>query len=108
MKFFFLLLAGLLFLSGCRKQAELSECIQSKIESFSNHSCQYGAEVKEYIFQGQTAYVFQMGYCGADLTAEVVDRNCNYLGDLGGIIGNTKINGEDFSTAIYVRTIWQR
>jgi hypothetical protein len=31
------------------------------------------------------------------MTSEVFDENCNSIGFLGGITGNTKINGEDLS-----------
>jgi len=64
--------------------------------------------VKQYIFQGQTAFVFEIGACGADLTSDVVDNECKLLGRLGGFIGNTIINGDDFSDAQYVRTVWSR
>ena len=49
-----------------------------------------------------------MGSCGADLFANVFDADCNILGNLGGIIGSTTINGVEFSTAVYKRTIWER
>ena len=80
------------------------------ITAFSNNSliCEHGANVKEYIFQGQTVFVFDIGYCGADLSSGVVDNNCNLIGTLGGFLGNTKINGEEFSYAKYVRTVWTR
>ena len=53
-------------------------------------------------------YVFDLGTCGADMTSEVLDENCNTLGFLGGIAGNTKINGDDFGNAKYKSTIWSR
>jgi Domain of unknown function (DUF6970) len=80
------------------------------ITAFSNNSliCEHGPNVTEYIFQGQTVFVFDMGYCGADLSSEVVDNNCNSIGFLGGFLGNTRINGEEFSNAKYIATIWSR
>jgi len=80
------------------------------ITAFSNNSliCQHGANVQQYAFQGQTVFVFDMGICGADLTSDVVDSECNLLGRLGGFVGNTIINGEEFSNAKYIRTVWSR
>ena len=66
-----------------------------------------GANVKQYEFQAKRVYVFDPGSCGADMTSEVFDENCNSIGFLGGITGNTKINGEDFNSAKYKSTIWQ-
>jgi hypothetical protein len=107
--FCFVLLFGLLFFSNCQKKEEpFPDCIQSEIAAFSNNSCEHGASIKQYVFQGQTVFVFGPGHCGADLSAGVVDKNCKYLGDLGGITGNTRINGEEFSNAKYIRTVWSR
>jgi hypothetical protein len=83
-------------------------CIENKVVSFNKTSDCDNAYVTEHIFQGKTVYVFSPGTCGADLTSEVVDSECNTLGYLGGISGNTKINGEKFSNAIFVRTIWRK
>jgi len=84
-------------------------CIENKIVSFSNTSICDNARVTEYIFQGKTVYVFSPGNtCGADLTSEVVDSDCNTLGYLGGISGNTSINGEKISNAIFVKFVWKK
>jgi len=87
---------------------EQQTCLQTKINSFSsgNYACPTSANVKEYLFQNNTVYVFEPGNCGADMTAEVINVNCNTLGYLGGIAGNMQINGENFSNAVYVRTVW--
>jgi len=42
------------------------------------------------------------------MTAEVMSSDCVSLGFLGGFIGNTKINGEEFSSATFIKTIWQK
>ena len=106
------LLIGCLLMAGCRKAGDdgsvMSQCLESKIEVFSNNSCDTGAKVSEYSFQGKMVFVFDPGSCGADLTSEVMDSDCNTLGFLGGLIGNTKINGKEFSTATFVKTIWVR
>lgn len=56
-----------------------------------------------------TVYVFNIGNtCGADMSSDVIDAECNNLGYLGGFDGNWEINGEDFSNAIFVKTVWTR
>jgi hypothetical protein len=101
----------LLFIS-CKKESKqiTPTCIESKIKDFSiiGNSCEVGAIVKEFNFQGKTVYVFDMGSCGGDLPIDVLDSDCISLGTLGGFSGNTKINGVEFSTAVYIKTIWQR
>ena len=84
-------------------------CIENKIVSFNQTSICDNARVTEYIFQGITVYVFSPGNtCGADLTSEVVDSDCNTLGYLGGISGNTTINGEKITNAIFVKFVWKK
>lgn len=103
---FFLL--GLTLLISCKKEEEpIPNCIQEAITTFSNNSCEHGATVKQYTFQGKTVYSFYLGYCG-EVPTIIQDANCNNLGALGGYPGNTKINGEEFSNAKFVRTLWSR
>ena len=105
----FLLIA--VSLSSCQLDIEpaIPGCIQDKIKEFSKsqYACDSGKTVKKYSFQGITVYVFGPGTCGADMTAEVFDVNCKYLGFLGGIAGNTEINGEEFSNAILISVVWE-
>lgn len=102
------------FLIGCHshktaeKQADVPACIQKAIENFKKTSCEKGLSVKEYTFQGKEVFVFGQEGCGADMTSEVLDSSCKSLGLLGGFVGNVRINGEDFSNAVPVRTIWER
>lgn len=84
-------------------------CIENRIVNFNKTSICDDAHVAEYIFQGNTVYVFSPGStCGADLSSEVIDSDCNSLGFLGGLSGNTKINGENFLNAKFVRTVWRK
>ncbi len=53
-------------------------------------------------------FTFDPGACGADFTVEVINSDCNSLGHLGGKMGNTKINGEEFSTATFIKTTWEK
>lgn len=97
---------------GCENSEiakDTPECLKRAIKDFAkaSPSCS-NATVEEYTFQGATVYVFQPGTCGADLSADVLDSECNNLGFLGGFIGNTKINGEEFSKAIFKKTVWRK
>lgn len=99
-------------LFSCEKEDDdyknVSSCIKSKIKSFSNSNqiCD-NANVKEYMFQSEKAYVFNPGNCYADGGSEVYDENCNYLGYLGGFTGNMKINNVNFhDEAVFLRTVW--
>ena len=83
-------------------------CLQTKINSFSsgNYACPTGANVKEYLFQNSTVYVFDPGNCMADMTSEVINSDCQTLGYLGGFAANILINSEDFSNVTFLRTVW--
>jgi hypothetical protein len=97
--------------SSCKKDGiarNTPTCIVEKINNFKDIACDDG-EVDEYIFQEKIVYVFDPGIeCGADLTSEVVDEECNTLGYVGGIAGNTIINGESFGSAKFERNIWKK
>ncbi len=82
------------------------DCVEAKIREYRLSTTCSDAKVEEYTFQGKTVYAFGPGTCGADMTTEVMNSDCTTIGHLGGIAGNTKINGEEFSTAKYVKTVW--
>jgi len=101
----FFALSLILMAFQCNKHTA-SQCINSKISAFQNECCNQGASVEEYSFQQEQVFVFNMGTCGADLPAYVLTDNCDTLGFLGGIAGNMTINGENFSNASLVGTVW--
>lgn len=103
-----ILLSALLSINSCKKtdESKAPDCLESRINSFGGYACDHGATVKAYTFQNHTVYVFDPGNCGADMTSEVFDHSCKSLGHLGGIMGNTRINGEDFSNAVFVEQVW--
>jgi len=106
-----LLLLAVAISSSCKKldiEEGTPKCVEEKIEDFNKSSSCDDANVKEYTFQGKTVYTFVPGSCGADMTTEVIDPGCSCLGSLGGISGNTKINGEEFANATFVKTIWKK
>lgn len=97
------------FIISCNKMEDIPDCIQERIEDFETNSiCDDGSSVKEYKFQGEIVYLFENGNCGADLASRVFDSECNELGWIGGISGNTEINGEEFSNASYRKTVWKQ
>jgi len=106
-----IILATISFVS-CQKleiEKDTPKCIENLIKDFDkNQSCEDGVNVKRYIFQNKTVYVFDPGTCGADMTSEVIDSDCNTLGYLGGISGNQIINGEDFANAKFKSTTWRK
>ena len=83
-------------------------CLSGSIENFKKIDAACPDRfVEEYTFQGKTVYVLRHGTCGADMTDEVIDANCKSLGMLGGFAGNTRINGESFSSAKLKRVVWR-
>lgn len=96
---------------GCSKKnadKEVTNCFNAEINHFKTMSHCDDASVEKYTFQGKTVYVFEPGTCGNDMAAPVIDENCNNLGSLGGFGGNIMINGENFSSAVFVETVWQK
>jgi len=106
-----ILILTVISFTSCQKldiEKGTPECIENLIKDFDKEqSCDNGVNVKEYTFQGESVYVFDPGSCGADMISGVIDSECNSLGFLGGISGNTKINGEEFSNAIFVSITWE-
>lgn len=99
-----------LLLSGCEKNKyDVPGCIEDKIQEFTKTViCDSGASVSLYIFNGKNTYVFSDGNCGADLGASVYSEECYSLGFLGGISGNTFIQGVKFyDVADFVKWIWK-
>jgi hypothetical protein len=103
----------LLSLFGCEKldlKVDVPNCIEGKIREFkkSDLSCNSGAEVLRYDFQGSYVYVFQPGNCGADMPVKIYNSNCDLLCTLGGFEGRTYCNGESFdSSATNEVLVWQ-
>ena len=75
------------------------KCIEKKIKEFRKSwtTCDSGAKVNRYEFQGMEVYVFGPGTCGADMSATVYDKQCNSLCSLGGFTGNIMCNGVVFA-----------
>jgi len=99
---------------GCKSSQKnkgiekINVCLQDKIDAFKKTTCAEGACVKQYQFQKTIVYAFIPGNCGADLSTDIVNSSCETIGFLGGIMGNTKINGEEFSQAVLVKSVWEK
>ncbi len=111
-KFKFLILTVIIAaLTSCQLDIEpgTPNCIKTKIKAFSKSEvlCASGKSVNKYSFQDRIVFVFDPGTCGADMAADVYDSECNYLGFLGGIAGNSEINGEEFSIAVFKGVVWK-
>lgn len=105
---FLLLIATL---TGCTKldiESGTPKCIVKEIKRFNKKSACEHANVKEYSFQGKTVYLFEPGACGADLTSDVFRSDCQKIGYIGGLAGNGQVNGGDFYTATFLRTVWEK
>jgi hypothetical protein len=104
------LILGLLTFSGCEKvdvAKGTPKCVEKQIKEYKKIALCKDPWVDEYSYQGKTVYVIVHGTCGRDIPDKVIDADCNSLGDLGGFAGNSEINGGDFSTATFVKTIWK-
>ncbi len=108
----FLLLILSSILISCNKEEEvlgvIPRCINDLITEFKKSTSCSDSKVDQYLFKDQIVFVFEPGTCGADMQAPVIDFNCDTLGALGGIAGNTEINGEDFTNAVFVKTVWEK
>jgi hypothetical protein len=90
------------------KRGGIPSAIKKEIKKFAKSSACGDAHVDEMKFNKNTVYVFNNGTCGNDMTTEVRDSKGKSKGMLGGFSGNTKIDGEDFSKAVFVKMIWKK
>ncbi len=107
----YLLLTIILLLTACEKiDKDCPDCFLKKTREFINsQTCDTGASVSEWLFQGEQVYMFADGTCGADFGAAVLNQNCESLGNLGGISGALTINGSNFyQNATKIKTIWEQ
>ena len=103
-----LLVITLFLFQGCYDIEEgTPDCIIEKIKQYNRGGGCDDRSVGKYEFQGKVAYVMSPGTCGADMGANVFDEQCTLMGMLGGLTGNTTINGQDFSEAVFIQTVWK-
>lgn len=105
-----LLLLLLLIGSGCKQDSipnDIPEVIKQKVDAFKKRSLCSDASVVEFLFQNAKVYSFSDGTCTSEPSSGIYDVNGKVLCTLGGLIGATTCNGEPFSKATVLRTIWQ-
>lgn len=111
-KILLLFLVIITFISSCTRleiEEDTPKCVKDEIVEFDRNQKCDDIKVDEYTFQGNTVYVLAIGStCGADMQSSVIDKDCNNLGELGGIAGNIEINGESFESAVFVKNIWKK
>lgn len=110
MKTFILALGLVMALQACTKKHCLSGCIESKIEELKRDKSIPVGKVDEYLYKGQTVYVFEDDHnVIADGGARVVDANCQDICYLGGLASIVLCNGDKFyEVAVYKRTLFRR
>lgn len=112
MRLLLMALALSVFQFSCKKDDSsggVPVCIQQRVQAFSTSEMLCNdARVDEYFFQARIVYVFSFGSCITDGASGVYDRSCKAIGSLGGIAGNTTVNGESFSHAVHIKTIWSK
>lgn len=96
----------LLSFSSCHKDCQekentsISDCVTTKIEVAVDKGNDF--QVDQYRFQGEIVYVFPANAS----VSEVLKEDCESLGWLGGFTNNQTINGENFSKATFIATVW--
>ena len=83
-------------------------CLSEKIKFIKKYAGHYQAYIIEYEFQNRLVYYINPGTGSEDEQYAIIDINCDTLGNLEGIVGNSIINGEDFyNNARKLRIIWK-
>lgn len=99
-----------LCLLACKSRHRLEDIpnpIALEINRFSTTASCKDASVKQLKFQGQEVFLFEEGTCVMDKESRVLDKSGKLLGSLGGFTGNTNIQGEDFSKAVFQKELWR-
>ena len=104
MKYLIVILISCSLLVSCRK-IEVSEgtpkCIKKLIRNDDEIKI-----VNRYKFQDSEVYVLSDGGGCCDKSALVVNDDCEVIGSLGGLDGNTVINGDEFSEAEFIEQVY--
>lgn len=92
----------------CSSEA-VPNCISEKIDTFETRAqCQLSAKVIRYRFQNKCVFLFHEGDCIADNPNIILNDVCDTIGSVGGFSPEPElVNGESFSTAIAIDTLWQ-
>ncbi|MBK9107578.1 MAG: hypothetical protein IPM92_04140 [Saprospiraceae bacterium] len=82
-------------------------CLLKSIQYINEYVGYQQAYIIEYEFQNGIVYYIDSGDGSEHEQFYILNSNCDSLGYLGGAVGNSIINGEDFYLkAKKIRTIW--
>lgn len=108
-KLFYTVLLFCLFTLSCKKEYYIPDCIATQIEQIKINNVPGEASIKEYLFQNQIVFYIDPGSMYYDQAYDVINTNCDKIGQLIGFTGNKIINGMDFyKNAKLVRIVWKR
>ena len=96
-------------ITACNKDNDdqnIPECSKDKIEKFKKEVICDESKVNQFNFQNNIVYVFDEAFCCCDHNYEVFDSQCKRIGYLDRLIGNKRINGENFDNADFIKTVW--
>lgn len=103
-----------ILINSCNKSKiadDVPPCIKEQIKNCKKNSCCIKGEcmIREYLFDEKTVYSIVGNDCGINGSMMIFDVDCNFLGSIGGIHNNnTMIQNKDFSSAVFIRTIWEK
>ena len=110
------ILLSLLTLVACKKDdgnddsLNVSECMEQTITDFANSvdTSPSNAYVKEYEFQHEKVYLFNLGLCLEDEASLILDAQCDTVCYVGGFVMPHDCRGEHFfDNATELRTVWE-
>ncbi|MFA6150070.1 MAG: hypothetical protein WC716_02035 [Chitinophagaceae bacterium] len=104
-----------MYFGSCSKEATktkegIPDCLNTTLIKIRSGfaTCPTGAALQQYSLNGKTVYLYEPGNCVSDANKTIIDSNCNEVGWYGGGWGGqTKVYGDDFINAVYVKTIWE-
>lgn len=108
MKTTLLILVLLAAVHSCKKgdSVDMPACMAERIAEFDNTIAL--DSVVKYRFHNKDVYLFDHSQC-CDIGAPIYDSECNVICTMGGFIGNTDCEGENFaSNAVPISTVWRK
>jgi len=107
---FVIAISNLVIFLSCGKYdlSNTPHCLVNSIDFINTYIGRCPAFIIEYEFQNNIVYYVDPGSCSEDEQFPILNTNCDTLGYLAGIAGNSIINGDDFYIkAKKLRTVWK-
>ena len=111
MKYIIPLLLISVFLFSCEKDDHpcLPPCLAPIIGDIAEYPCDSTGRIIQYKFMKDMVYYIDPGFCYFDQLYDVIDSDCEVIGQLGGISGISTINDvEFFDNAEFIAVIWEQ